>query len=102
MNSLIAFLGIESWKPVLTALLMPPVPFILMALIGARTILWRRGVGWAFVLLSCIGLWLTSTAAFGEWFTQLVLAPPPALDAGAIAELKRDVAARKPVAIVVL
>lgn len=102
MNSLIAFLGVESWKPVLTALLMPPVPFILMALVGARTILWRRGVGWAFVLLSCAGLWLTSTAAFGEWFTQLVLAPPPALDADAIAEIKRDVAARKPVAIVVL
>jgi len=102
MNSLIAFLGIESWKPVLTALLMPPVPFIVMALLGARTILWRRGVGWTLVLLACTALWLTSTTAFGEWFTQLVLTPPPALNADAVAELKRDVAARKPVAIVVL
>ena len=102
MNSLIAFLGIESWKPLLTALLMPPVPFILMALVGARTILWRRGVGWAFVLLSCAGLWLTSTTAFGEWLTRLALSPPPALSTDAIASLKRDVATHKQVAIVVL
>ena len=88
MNSLIAFLGIESWKPLITALLMPPVPFLVMALVGARTILWRRGVGWTLVLLSCTGLWLTSTTAFGEWFTRLALLPPPPL----LPELPEDLA----------
>ena len=102
MNSLLVFLGIEAWKPVITALLMPPVPFILLALIGARCILWRRGVGWLLVVLSCTGLWMSGTAAFGEWFTRLVLRPPMALDADAVADLRRDVAAHRPVAIVVL
>src|SRR5690606_6300637 len=36
MNGLLTLLGIESWKPVLAALVMPPLPFFLLILIGAR------------------------------------------------------------------
>ena len=36
VNSLFASLGIESWKPVITALILPPVPFLLLVLVGAR------------------------------------------------------------------
>jgi uncharacterized SAM-binding protein YcdF (DUF218 family) len=102
MNSLLQFLNIESWKPVLTALAMPPVPFIVLMLVGARTILWRRGVGWMCVLVSAVGLWMTGTAAFAEWFNRLVLAPPRALSQDDVAALRHAVAAHKPVAIVVL
>jgi uncharacterized SAM-binding protein YcdF (DUF218 family) len=101
MNSLLDLLGIEAWKPVLTALVMPPVPFILLMLIGARVMLWRRAVGWLVVLLSAAGLWFTSTAAFGEWFMQLALMPPPALSPVAVEELRGAAAAQK-TAIVVL
>ena len=45
MNSLFASLGIESWKPVIGALILPPVPFLVLVLIGARLLLPRRGLG---------------------------------------------------------
>jgi uncharacterized SAM-binding protein YcdF (DUF218 family) len=103
MNSLLSLLGIEAWKPVLTALVLPPVPWLVLSLIGARTILWRRGVGWLLVLLSAAGLWFSSTTVFGEWFTRFALTPPPPLSAEAISELRKFATAQKePVAIVVL
>ena len=52
MNELLALLGIESWKPILTTLLLPPVPLLLLTLIGARLVLPRRGLGWFLILLS--------------------------------------------------
>src|SRR5438552_8849248 len=102
MNSLLTLLGIEAWKPALTALLLPPVPWIVLSLVGARTILWRRGIGWLLVLLSAAGLWFCSTTVFGEWLTRVALTPAPPLGAEAIAELRKAVAQREPVAIVVL
>jgi uncharacterized SAM-binding protein YcdF (DUF218 family) len=102
MNSLLSLLGIEAWKPVLTALVLPPIPLIVLSLVGARAILWRRGVGWLLMLLSAAGLWLSCTTAFAEWLTRVTLQPPAALGEQGIAELRRDVSAHKPVAIVVL
>ena len=60
VNSLFVLMGIESWKPVLTALLLPPVPFLLLTLVGARLILPRRGWGWTLIVLSVAGLWLSN------------------------------------------
>lgn len=94
-------MGIESWKPVLAALLLPPVPLLLTMLLGARFILWRRGLGWLLVLLSVVGMWLSACSALGERLQAHLLSPPPALTAEALAELKRA-AARPGVAIVVL
>ena len=34
MNELFYTLGIESWKPVLSALLLPPVPLLVLVLAG--------------------------------------------------------------------
>jgi uncharacterized SAM-binding protein YcdF (DUF218 family) len=101
VNDLFLMLGIESWKPVLSSLLLPPVPLLLLTLVGARMILWRRGWGWLIVLLATTGLWLGGCAAVGEWLQRAWLAPPPALGAAPIAELKRGMAARSGVAIIV-
>lgn len=94
-------LGIESWKPVLSSLLLPPVPQLLLAVVGARMILWRRGWGWLAVLAATVGLWLGACSAVGEWLQGVMLAPPPALSAERIAMLKRNMIARSAVAIVV-
>jgi len=104
VNSILVFFGIVSWKPVLTALVMPPVPLLLLMLIGSRAILWRRGVGWLLVLLGASGLWVTSTTGFGDWFEHTALKPPPALKQDAIAELRKagGTGRNKTVAIVVL
>jgi uncharacterized SAM-binding protein YcdF (DUF218 family) len=102
MNGLLALLGIEAWKPVLTALVLPPVPFLLTILIGARLILPRRGLGWLVILLSVVGIWMSSCFGTGRLLNQFVLKVPPAVSAEGIAELKAAVKARQQVAIVVL
>ena len=54
MNGLFELLGIQAWKPVLTALILPPVPFLVLLLVGARLILPRRGLGWFLIVLSVV------------------------------------------------
>jgi uncharacterized SAM-binding protein YcdF (DUF218 family) len=90
MNNAFVLLGIESWKPVLTMLLLPPVPFLVLLLLGARLMLPRRGWGWTLIVLGVAGLWLTSTAAAGRWLEQIVLRVPPALRADRIQALKAE------------
>jgi uncharacterized SAM-binding protein YcdF (DUF218 family) len=101
VNSLFVLLGIESWKPALGALLLPPVPFLLLVLVGARLILPRRGWGWALVLLGVAGVWLSACTGAGRAMEQLLLRVPPALTLGRIAQLKAESAAGS-TAIVVL
>lgn len=93
-------LGIETWKPVLTALLLPPVPFLVLLLLGARLLLPRRGLGWLVILFSVAMLWLGSTTGAAQFLSQFVLHPPGALTSSRIKELKAET--RQPAAIVVL
>lgn len=102
MNDLLILLGLQSWKPVLSALLLPPVPWIVLMLIGARMIYWRRSIAWLTLLIGAALLWLSSSAAVAEWLERSLLRPPPALSAERIAELKKSVAGGRKVAIVVL
>jgi uncharacterized SAM-binding protein YcdF (DUF218 family) len=101
VNEIFLSLGIESWKPVLSNLLLPPVPLLALALLGTRLIFWRRGVGWLLVLLSVLGLWFGATSVAGEWLQRSLLAPPPALVGERLAKIKRE-AGKPPIAIVVL
>ncbi len=100
MNSLFIVLGIESWKPVLSALLLPPVPLLVMLLIGARLVLPRRGLGWFVIILSVVLLWLSNCTGTAELLSQFVLRPPPALTPDRIKELKTQ--SKEPIAIIVL
>ena len=102
MNDLFVLLGIQSWKPLLTALVLPPVPWLLLMLIGARMMYWRRTVSWLVILLGAAGVWLSCTTAVGSGLERALNTPPP-LAPDRIAEIKR-LAAGSPgkVAIVVL
>ena len=102
MNGLLELLGIESWKPVLAALLLPPVPLVLLVLIGARLILPRRGLGWLIIIFSVVGLWFSACFGTGRLLNQFVLKVPAALSRDGINELKAAVKAKQQVAIVVL
>ena len=93
-------LGIETWKPVFTALLLPPVPFLLLLLLGARLLLPRRGLGWLVILFSVAMLWLSGTTGTAQFLSQFVLHPPGAMMSSRIKELKAE--PRQPTAIVVL
>ncbi|MGZ5214705.1 MAG: YdcF family protein, partial [Caldimonas sp.] len=102
MNSFFVMLGIESWKPVLAALLLPPVPFLLLTLVGARLLLPRRGLGWLLIVLSVVLLWVSACAGAARGLALLLLQPPAALSFDRVREIRAEVSARKPVAIVIL
>jgi uncharacterized SAM-binding protein YcdF (DUF218 family) len=89
LNEIFLTLGIESWKPLLSALAMPPVPFVLLILVGARLMFRRRLLAWVLLLLGVSGVWLGCTVAAGNGLTQWLLKPPPALMESQINELKR-------------
>jgi uncharacterized SAM-binding protein YcdF (DUF218 family) len=102
LNSLLGLLGIESWKPLLSVLFLPPVPLLLLLLVGARLLLPRRGLGWSLIVLSVALLWLSACSGTERLLVQFVLRPPPALAAGQVEALKARYAGRKDMAIVVL
>jgi uncharacterized SAM-binding protein YcdF (DUF218 family) len=102
VNSLFVLLGIESWKPIIAALFLPPVPFLLLILIGARLILPRRGLGWSIILLSVAAMWLTTTAGFARVVERFALGVPPALSSDRIAQIKAEAKGKNGYAIVVL
>jgi uncharacterized SAM-binding protein YcdF (DUF218 family) len=96
-------LGLESWKPILAALVLPPVPLLLLMLVGARLVLPRRGLGYFLVFLSTALLWLSACQGAGRWLQNFVLKPPPALYSDDLTRLKAEGRNRAPTtAIIVL
>ncbi|MFO1217630.1 MAG: ElyC/SanA/YdcF family protein [Burkholderiaceae bacterium] len=88
MNDALIALGIEGWKPALGALLLPPLPFVLMVLAGALVHGRRRSAAWLLWIVAALGIWLGSTGAMGSMLTRALLSPPPALSADRIKQLK--------------
>lgn len=81
---------LAAWKPVLSALALPPTPALLLALIGARvTAGRRRGLGVLIVFISVALLWLGSCTVTARWLQGHVVKPPPALSATELARLSR-------------
>ncbi len=83
-------LGIESWKPALKALVLPPVPFVLMVLVGGRVIYKRRALGWLLLVLGAAGTWLMCTTVVGNALQNMFAMPPRVLNASDIGELKQS------------
>ncbi len=104
LNDLFVSHGWVVWKPVLAALLLPPVPLLMLMLLGAS--LARRRPVWAWVLLlaGAAGIWLCSTTAVGDALQRQLLPPARALTLQDLQELQapRRAAAATPTAIVVL
>lgn len=89
MNDLFHALGIEGWKPLVGALILPPIPFLLLILVGARLMFRRRLLAWALIFPSVLSIYLVCTPAIGGLLTHGLLQPPPVLSPARIAELKR-------------
>lgn len=89
MNELLASLGLEGLKPVLSALLLPPVPFFVLLLLGAELLRRKRWIGWFLVIVTTLALWAECTTAVGWAMTQGLLKPPPALTITQLAELNK-------------
>lgn len=89
MNDLFVTLGIETWKGTLGVLLMPPVPFILVILVGARLMFRHRLLAWLLILLGCVSTWGMCTTAVSGALKNLLLTPPRALSSSEIGDLKK-------------
>lgn len=91
-----------SLKPVLSALILPPVPFVLLMLVAVRVALAaRRKTAASLALLGACGLWLSTCIGTAVWLQQGLVKPPPALTPEAV-ETLRQPASRAQAAIVVL
>ena len=92
MNDLLVQVGIESWKPYAAMLVMPPVPLLLLVLLGVLLMLRRDRSGgrWGatLALAGALGLWALATPAMGELLQRQLTQPPPVLDAARIAALR--------------
>jgi len=103
MHTWLATWGLTAWKPALTALLLPPVPWILLVLWGAWGLSRRQRAAWGWMVLACVGLWASSSSKVGTALSQVLLSPPAALQSEQRLTLQRE-ATQQPgsVAIVVL
>ena len=90
MNELVLALGLADWKPLATALLLPPAPFLLLVLWGCWLTSRRKVLGWSLVGLAVVGLWLTSTSGLSRSVIQHLLQAPQALSAAELTALKRE------------
>lgn len=77
-----------SYKPLLTALVLPPVPFLVLILVGARLILPRRGLGYLVLLLGVLGIWFSTCQVTALALQDHVLKPPGPLQGAQLARLE--------------
>jgi uncharacterized SAM-binding protein YcdF (DUF218 family) len=94
MHSILSWLAIESWKPWLTALLLPPVPLLLLMWVGARRLVprvdRRRRWGWFVMLVGTAALWLTACTGFARALEPLLLRAVPAITAERIGAMRAE------------
>lgn len=102
LNDLLGSLEMGTWKGVISAFLLPPVPLIVLALMGTWWVRRRRLLlGWGAAWTSAVLTWLCATSGLASALQDGLLSPPPALSAGAVADL-RLLAREEGTAIVVL
>jgi uncharacterized SAM-binding protein YcdF (DUF218 family) len=94
--------GLGAVKPVAAALVLPPVPFLALALAGAGLARTRPRASRWLVAIACVGVWLGCCSGAARWVEDSWLPSIPPLDATRRAELKARAAAGTPMAIVVL
>lgn len=92
MNDLVATLGLEAVKPLADALLLPPLPLVVLVILGAWLLGRRRLLGWTLIVLASAGLWLSATGAAGRALRASVHPVPPALAAATVEALAREAA----------
>jgi uncharacterized SAM-binding protein YcdF (DUF218 family) len=93
--------GLGPLKALLSALVLPPAPFIALALAGAGLVRVRPRLARGLVVCACIGLWLSCCIGVARWIEGHWLDEPAPLSADDRAALKVR-AANGGVAIVVL
>ena len=99
MNETFATLGLLDWKPFVTALLLPPVPLLLLVLLAWQQRERRPLAAYLLLSLSVVALWLSHCLAAGLWLERQ-LAVAAELSPTRVAEWRRGLAGHKPVVVV--
>ena len=89
MNDFFVWLRLDGWRGVLAALAMPPAPFLVLILVGARLMFKRRALAWLLILSSVLAIWFACTQSAASGLRHWLLPPMRALSPAEIAELKR-------------
>jgi len=89
MNEIFLTLGIEGWKPLLSMLLVSPLPLLVLVLAGARLMFRHRITAWLIILFGVLGLWLTTTEGLAQGLKLWLVKPPPVLAEADVAALKK-------------
>lgn len=89
MNEIFLALKIEAWKPALSAVLLSPLPLLVLILVGARMMFRHRITAWLLILFGVVSIWLTATQGFAQGLKLWLVRPPPVLTEGDIVGLKR-------------
>lgn len=88
LSKLLAQLGLQNLKPLMTALVLPPVPLMLLMLLAARRLARRRWGGWLLLWLSLVGLWLNGCVGWGRLLETHWLSMPPVLTSSRLDALR--------------
>lgn len=89
MNEIFLALHIEGWKPLLSAVLLSPLPLLVLILAGARLMFRHRITAWLMILFGVLLIWLTTTEGLANALKLWLVRPPPPLMEADIAGLKR-------------
>jgi len=89
-------------RGLLTLLLLPPVPLLLLIALGAGLLRSHRKTGRTLLALGFLALWLSFTEGTAQWLGLHLLHRPAALEPQEIASLRAEQAARHDVAVLVL
>lgn len=88
MNDFLLWLGIDAWRPALSALALPPVPFIVLVLVAGRLFSRYRVRAWLTLLLGCLGLWFSCTNIVSQGLHHWLMPPLRALSPNEVSDLK--------------
>jgi uncharacterized SAM-binding protein YcdF (DUF218 family) len=89
MNDWLVLWGLEAWKPALRALVLPPVPMLLLVLLGLVLVRRQPRLGRSLGLAGVLATWAVCTPWAGHVLQTALTQPPPPLSADQITTLRQ-------------
>ena len=99
MNDTFAALGLLDWKPLVGALLLPPLPLLLLLLLAWRARARQPIVSGLLLTFSTVSLWFSLCSITGVWLERQWSATP-ALSPAQVSDWRRSLSGHKPVVLV--